>query len=322
MNKQRMILDADTGIDDAIALLYALLSPEIQVEGITTCFGNIDVEQATDNTLRLLKLAGLENDIPVAKGAAHPLVRTDVRFSEHVHGHNGIGGAELPASNQQVIRQSAAEYIVEMAHKYPGEITLVTLARMTNLALALELDPGIAGMFKQVVVMGGSVLVPGNVSPVAEANFAGDAEAAAAVFQSGMPLTIVGLDVTLQTLLTRHQLGYLLEHAPAAKQPMVAFLRDSLEHYFRFYQEANHLIGACPMHDLLAVLVAENPSLVTTQNLHAFIATEGEQVAGMVVTDRRAKPHVGRPVDFCLGVDGERAISRMMALFLSEYPVA
>ncbi|WP_138495489.1 nucleoside hydrolase [Paenibacillus pinistramenti] len=318
MIQQRMILDADTGIDDAAALLYALLSPQIKVEGITTCFGNIDVEQATDNTLRLLKLAGLEHEIPVAKGAAHPLARTEVRFSEHVHGQNGIGGVILPPSDQQVIRQTAAEYIVSMVNEHPGEITLVTLARMTNLAQALELDPGIAGKFRKIVVMGGNVLVPGNVTPVAEANFAGDPEAAAYVFRSGAPLTVVGLDVTLKTLLTRRQLGYLLEHAPAGKQPLVTFLRDSLEHYFRFYQEVNHLIGACPMHDLLAVLVAENPSLVQIQRLHAFIAAEGEHVAGMVVTDRRARPHIGQPADFCMDVDGERAMNAMMAVFLSD----
>lgn len=316
--KLRMIVDADTGIDDAIAILYALYSPDIRLEGITTSFGNAGVEQTTDNTLRLLKLAGFEHQIPVASGADKPLNRPALHFSRHVHGDNGLGGAELPPAGQQPVSSQAAEFIVSAVNAAPGEITLVTLACLTNLANAIKLDPGIVGKFKQVVVMGGSVLVPGNRTPVAEANFASDPDAAAFVFESGMPLRVVGLDVTLKTLLTRRQLAYLLEHAPSGKQAAIRFMRDSLEFYFRFYQSSNHLVDACPMHDLLAVLAAENPSLVKIQTLPAFIATEGEYTAGMVVADRRARPSVGKPVDFCLEVDAERAMNAMLAVFLKQ----
>lgn len=316
MIQTRMILDVDTGIDDAIAILYACVSSEIKVEGITTCFGNIDVEQATDNTLRLIKLAGVNYDIPVAAGAAKPLVRPFPGSTVHVHGENGIGGAILAPTPQKQLEQSAAEFIVSMVNENPGEITLVTLARLTNLAQAIEIDPTIIGKFKSVVIMGGNIHAPGNVSPVAEANLIGDPEAAAYVFESGLPITVVGLDVTMKTLFTRVQLDYLLAKAPVDKLPLVEFMRDSLEHYFTFYQEVNNLIGACPMHDLLAVLVAINPSLVTKQTFHATVATEGIYTAGMVVTDRRAKPIVGKPVEFCMDVDAVRAMNQMMAIFL------
>ncbi|WP_219837303.1 nucleoside hydrolase [Paenibacillus sp. R14(2021)] len=318
MNKTRMIIDVDTGIDDAIAILYAVLAPDIHVEGITTCFGNIDVDQATDNTLRLLKLARANFEIPVAVGASKPLKRDFPGSAEHVHGKNGIGGAVLAKSEQQPIRQSAAEFIVSTVNDNPGEITIVTLARMTNLAHAIQLDPGIITKIKEVVVMGGNVFVPGNITPVAEANLAGDPEAAAYAFASGLPITAVGLDVTLKTLLTKAHVQYMLTHAPAGKQPLVAFMRDSLEHYFDFYQEVSHLIGACPMHDLLAVMVAADPSLVKKQTLLAVIETEGLHTSGMVVTDRRAVPVVGNPIDFCVDVESERALNAMMALFLRE----
>ncbi|QAY65995.1 nucleoside hydrolase [Paenibacillus protaetiae] len=312
----RMIIDADTGIDDALAILYAIYAKEIQLEGITTTFGNTDVEQATDNTLRLIKLCNPGYEIPVAKGAAGPLKRDYEGPVVAVHGHNGIGDAIIPKSEQQPLAMSAAEFLVSKANENPGEITLVMVGRMTNLALALQLDPSIAGKFKKVVIMGGTVLAPGNVTPVSEANLWGDPEAAAVVFESDVPLTVVGLDVTMKTRLTYEHLHLLDRQAPAEHKQLVQFLHDSLRVYFNFYRESNYFAESCPLHDPLAVLVAINPSLVQIQTFKATIDCGNGATAGMIVTDRRARASLGRDVQFCMEVDADRAVGQMLSAWL------
>ncbi|AJY77572.1 nucleoside hydrolase [Paenibacillus beijingensis] len=311
-----ILLDVDTGIDDSVAILYALNALNIRVEGICTGFGNTDVGQATDNTLRLIKLANPDYDIPVAPGAAGPLQRRWSGPVVHVHGNNGIGNAELPASSQQPLQQSAADFIVRKANEQPGEITLVTLGRLTNLALALEKDPSIGTKIKKVVMMGGTVAAPGNVTPVCEANFHGDPEAAARVLKSDLPLTIVGLDVTMKTRLTARHLELLARNAGPDKRELIAYLQTALSYYFNYYTQVNDFIGACPLHDPLALLVAVDPSLVKMQTLKADIECEGRFTAGMVVTDQRTHPSIGRDVQVCLEVDSERAVNKLVAAFL------
>ncbi|MCM3625792.1 nucleoside hydrolase [Paenibacillus glycanilyticus] len=315
--KTRIILDVDTGIDDALAVLYALLSPDIHVEGLTTGFGNIHVEQATENTLRLIKLANCGYEVPVAAGAAGPLQRDYAGPVPHIHGHNGIGDAKLAPTEQQPLKESAAEFIVRKAHELPGELVVVTVGRMTNLALAVAMDPSIASKIRNVVVMGGTVFAPGNVTPVSEANLWGDPEAAQQVFRSELPLTIVGLDVTLQTRLSRTHLDQLRRLAPEDKQPIVDFLHTALEKYFTFYLEQNQYLGECPMHDPLAVLVAVNPSLVNTRVMRADIDCGHGLTAGMIITDRRVNPQVGREITFCLEVDADQALRQMLSVFLA-----
>ncbi|MCK9861381.1 nucleoside hydrolase [Paenibacillus sp. ATY16] len=315
--KTRIILDVDTGIDDALAILYALLSPEIHVEGLTTGFGNINVEQATENTLRLIKLANCGYEVPVAAGASGPLKREYAGPVPHIHGYNGIGDAEIPPTEQRPLKESAAEFIVRKAHELPGELVVITVGRMTNLALALSLDPSISGKIRQVVVMGGTVFAPGNVTPVSEANLWGDPEAAQQVFRSEVPLTIVGLDVTLETRLSKGHLAQLRQLAPDNKRPIVDFLHTSLEKYFDFYLQTNQYLGECPMHDPLAVLVAVNPSLVNTRVMHADIDCGHDLTAGMIITDRRVIPAVGREITFCLEVDADRALRQMLSVFLA-----
>ena len=169
MNQSKMIIDADTGIDDALAILAALKSGKADIAGITTVFGNIPVEMATDNTLRLLKLAGFENAIPVSQGASRPLAR-GVEFATHVHGKNGIGDVELPASSQTAVEEPADDFIVRTAAELGGELVIVSLGRLTNVARALRKDPELPSKVKHLYVMGGAVRVPGNVTQVAEAN--------------------------------------------------------------------------------------------------------------------------------------------------------
>lgn len=317
-DRKRLLLDVDTGIDDALAILYALLSPHIKVEGITTGFGNIDVVQATENTLRVIQLADCAYQVPVASGAAGPLERVFHGAVPHIHGHNGIGDAVLPEAEQKPVSECAADFIIRKVEESPGELTLVTVGRLTNLALALQKEPSIASKFKQVVIMGGTVFAPGNVTPVSEANLHGDPEAAAIVFESVLPITVVGLDVTQKTRLTRKHLEVLSREVPAHKEKIVAFMKESLERYFAFYEFSNHFIGECPMHDPLAVLVAVHPSLVQMETMNAVIDCGSGLTAGMIITDRRVRSIVGRPVDFCLEVDVEQAIAELLSVFTRE----
>lgn len=314
-NKYRLLLDVDTGIDDALAILYALLSPEIKVEGITTGFGNTDVDQATENTLRVIQVANCGYEVPVAKGAAGPLKRVFPGGVPHIHGNNGIGDAILPATDQLPVDETAAQFIVRKVNENPGELTLVTVGRLTNLALALQLDPSIATKFKKVVVMGGTVFNPGNITPVSEANLYGDPEAAAYVFESETPLTMVGLDVTHQTRLTKAHMAYLSREVAQNKREVLSFLEAALERYFDFYAVSNGFDGECSMHDPLAVIVAINPSLVKIETLNAVVDCGTGYTAGMIITDRRVNSIVGRPVDFCLEVDQEKAIAQLLSVF-------
>lgn len=314
-NINRMLLDVDTGIDDALAILYALLSPAIKVEGITTGFGNTDVDQATENTLRVIQAANCGYEVPVAKGAAGPLKRIFPGAVPHIHGHNGIGDAVLPPSRTQALEESAAAFIVRKVNESPGELTLVTVGRLTNLALALELDPSIAFKFKKVVIMGGTVFAPGNITPVSEANLYGDPEAAAQVFESTLPITVVGLDVTQQTRLTKQHLSDLSRDVAPTKREVFDFMNAALRIYFDFYSFSNDFDGECPMHDPLAVIVAVNPSLVRTETIPAAIDCGDGYTAGMIITDRRVRAAVGRPVEFCLEVDQEKAIAELLSIF-------
>ncbi|MDQ8735333.1 nucleoside hydrolase [Paenibacillus sp. LHD-38] len=192
---------------------------------------------------------------------------------------------------------------------------LVTVGRLTNLALALQLDPSISSKFKKVVIMGGTVFAPGNITPVSEANLYGDPEAAALVFESDLPITIVGLDVTQQTRLTKSHMQYLSREVAADKREIFNFLDAALECYFDFYAFSNHFEGECPMHDPLAVIVAVNPTLVHVETMNAVVDCGIGFTAGMIITDRRVRSVVGRPVDICLEVDKEKAIAELLSVF-------
>ncbi|QSF46742.1 nucleoside hydrolase [Paenibacillus tianjinensis] len=316
MSKTRIIIDCDTGIDDALAILYALRAPDVVVEGITTVFGNIGVEQAADNTLRLLALARPEAEIPVALGASRALVRELRGFSQHVHGENGIGDVQLPPSSQRLISETAAEFIVRLADDNPGEIVLVTLGRLTNLSLALDLDPALKGKLKKVVVMGGTIFKPGNVTPVAEANLWGDPEAADRVFTSGLPVLMVGLDVTLKTLITTEHLELLKRYGREDNQAIIEFMDHSLQHYFKFYRDANYVINGAPLHDPLALMAALHPDLLTCRQMKVRVEHQGEHTSGMVVADLRAQPRIGEFIEVAVDVDAERAVGVFLSAFM------
>ena len=192
-----VIIDADPGTDDAMAILLALNSPELDVKAITVVPGNVTAEAGLENALRLVALAG-RCDIPVSGGAQHPL-KQKLITAEFWHGRNGLADIELPASKCRADPRFGPDLIIELVHKHPHQITLVPIGPETNIALALSKDPSIAGLVKDVVIMGGSIS-GGNVNAVAEANIYGDPEAAQIVFNAGWPITMVGLDVGDRTL--------------------------------------------------------------------------------------------------------------------------
>ena len=316
MPKERILIDADTGFDVALAILYAIRSPKLHVEGITTVFGNTSAEQAADNTLRLLAFVRPGYEIPVAVGAAAPLARKLDHLSTHVHGANGMGNVELPPSAQKPLDESGAAYIVRKANEEPGVLTLVTLASMTNLALALELDPALPSKLKRIVAMGGAIHVPGNVTPVAEANFYKDPESADRVLTSGLPVVLVGLDVTLKTRISQRNLDYLNRFGQEEAKGIITFMESVLQHYFRFYQGSNHFFGEAPLHDPLAVMILARPELVTRREMKVRVECEGTFTSGMVVADLRVHPREGWPVEVCVDVQGERAVGEFLSVFL------
>ncbi|WP_067931176.1 nucleoside hydrolase [Alicyclobacillus kakegawensis] len=300
----KVILDVDTGVDDALAILYALADPDIELLGITTCFGNVDVDTATENTLAVLHLAGAR--VPVYRGSAAPLLREWEGPVPWIHGDNGIGGARRPAHGRSAEAMDAMSFIREAVRRHPGEVTLVPVARMTNLAKAFAFDPELPGLVRRVVMMGGAAACPGNVTPVAEANIWGDPEAAQMVFASGVPITMVGLDVTMQARLTQAHLDTLTDSVPYA-----SLLREAVGFYMNAYQRAQQSQEAwCALHDPLAVAMVSDPTLCRTERRHVAVETEGRLTAGMTVVDWRPAAPAAANADVCVSLDSARFLAR------------
>ena len=232
----KIFIDCDTGIDDSIALLFALKRPDIEIVGITTSCGNTTARQAAENTLRIIKLSGFSGHIPVAAGAEKPLVGEYDGPVVDVHGDNGIGNMELPETDQKPEEEDAADMIIRMVHENPHELTLVTLGRMTNIALALEKDPELPKLVKNMVAMGGSVYACGNVTPVCEANIAGDPEAADKVLLAGFDLTMVGLDVTTKVCLSSDYIEKLKKYCAEGNEAIVRYISGALDYYYGYYR--------------------------------------------------------------------------------------
>lgn len=293
---KHVILDVDTGIDDAMAIAYAVHSPELNVLGITTGFGNVSADEATRNTLQVLNLLG-KPDIPVVQGAEMPFRREITKHRAYaVHGQDGLGNINLPLIEVPSSSEHASDFIISMIKNHPHEITLITVGTQTNLAMALEKDPTIVDLVKQVVIMGGAVTVPGNVTPAAEANFYADADAADYVLSSGLPITLVGLDVTMQTLLRRETLEVWRNRGTEAT---VAF-STMCSFYMDFYHSFNPNLGGCALHDPLAVGVAIDPAFVKTQTMKVTVSTERENLG-----QSTGVPALNG-IEVCLEVDTER----------------
>ncbi|MCW1966646.1 MAG: nucleoside hydrolase [Anaerolineae bacterium] len=300
----KIIFDTDPGVDDAMALLFALKSPEIEVLGLTTVFGNSNVEATTRNALNLLDFAG-RPDIPVAKGAGVPLVIPPHPTGEFVHGDDAMGNIGWHAQtnpNMHVVEQHAAQFIVEQVMSNPGQITLVPVGPLTNLALALQLEPRIAKHVKEVVMMGGSVLHAGNVSPLAEANVHNDPHAAALVFRAEWPITMAGLDVTEAVQMNA---AYFDELAAGGNR-FGGFIRRVVAFYQQFHVDWYGMPdGEVHTHDPSAIAYLIDPSIYVGQQWPVTVPTDGPAI-GATIADRRLRFWQSPKVNCLMQVDGDR----------------
>ena len=299
-----MIIDVDTGIDDAMAIFYAVRRPGIKLEALTTTFGNTDTALATTNTLRMLELLG-RPEIPVAKGVPRSLVHPYVRRADHVHGSNAIGDVELPAPKIVATDEHASDLIIRMAKENPGEITLCPVGPVTNVALALAKAPEIARLIRKVVIMGSTIFHPGiqgPTAPMVDANFANDPEAAHIVLRSGADITLVGMDVTMTTLFSTENMDEVAREGDEAARTLMRMTAFYVNAYRRMYPG----IRGCGLHDPLAVAVAEDSN--SGQN-RAHVRRRGAAWRAQPRTDDRRSTSDGRSAAQCACVHGHRPSS-------------
>lgn len=271
----RIIVDADPGIDDALALYYLRAQPDTEIVAIGTVHGNVPVAQSTANALRLVERLGL--NVPVAMGAAKPLAQP-LMTAEDVHGEDGLGGFAGDTPTTACTDESAAEQLARLARAHPGELNLLAIGPLTNVALALQIEPRLPQLLGNVTIMGGALNVPGNITSYAEANFWHDPEAADLVLQAHFEdLTIVGLDVTMAS----HAPGEWLDALPQDN-----YARQFLRFYADFYESFLGRTGFVP-HDPLAAAIMLQPDLATYVEDRFAIELTGRYTRGALVADQR-----------------------------------
>ncbi|QYH19577.1 nucleoside hydrolase [Corynebacterium aquatimens] len=305
---RKLILDVDTGIDDALAIAYALGSEELELIGITGTYGNVLVPTGTRNALAILELFG-RTDIPVFAGPDHARAKDSfevLEISEFIHGINGIGEAVIPDAKRQVEETSAVDFMVESVREHGDDLVIVPVGPLTTVAAAMEADEHFAAN-AHIVNMGGALTVPGNVSPWAEANINQDPEAADMVFRGVGDITMIGLDATLQTLLTTEE---------TAKWEALGtvggdFLAAATNYYIKAYETTAPYLGGCGLHDPLAVGVAVDPTLVTTIDINMKTDTEGA-TRGRTIGDETRLNDPVKTAHVAVGVDVQRFLAEFM----------
>lgn len=300
----KLIIDTDPGIDDAMAIALAHAMPEIDLIGLTACFGNTFAPQSSRNARYLCDLLGFT--VPVAEGAALPYGETEYTPSANAHGPEGLGDLETVPQIGQNVDETAAQFLVRMAADHKGELVVCAVAPLTNIADALALDPAFATNIKELVIMGGAYKHNGNITPYAEANIFHDAKAADAVFAADMPIKMIGLDATMLTLLTPHDFHELAVAAPK--------IGGFIEHISKFYLEFYRSVGVtsgCPMHDATAVLACTHPEKFTFEHVGLRVILDGDEIGQTVADPSRPKVHVAVSVEGKWAVDlfKERVIS-------------
>ena len=276
MNKQPMLLDCDTGVDDAVAILLTKYLNTLELKAATTVAGNVEVEHTTRNTLQVLELAGMEH-IPVYRGAEKPLLCEAVT-AHHVHGQNGLNDMTLPKPKREAETLPAWDAIYEYAKKYEGELVVVAIGPLTNLALAIAKYKELPKLLKRIVIMGGAA-VGGNVTPSAEFNVYDDPEAADMVFTCGAPLYMCGLDVTMRAYLSAEE----LDEIAALGSKQAVFTRDVMQGILKFYR--TYKLSGVAFHDPVTVLYADDDSYFQTDFAGVRVETKGRLTRGKTVTD-------------------------------------
>jgi inosine-uridine nucleoside N-ribohydrolase len=303
----RILIDTDPGIDDAMAIFYALASPELEVVGLTTVFGNCHTDLCTTNALRLLDIGG-RTDIPVSQGATRPLAmpyRGPVAF---VHGDDGQGNVDLPPSTRTAVGTPAPQFIIDSVLAEPDELTIVLLGPFTNMAIAMLMQPDITSLVKQIVVMGGAAFTSGNASPASEANVLNDPEAADIVFGADCPIVMAGLDVTHQINMTSDDLTR-LSSIPGARSGHLAAI---MPHYANFYRERNHVDGIF-VHDSTTISYLLAPELFGWKELPIRVDTghsvcRGRTLPALRDSDDEGPWHGRRAVRILTDVDARAVI--------------
>ena len=258
--RKRILMDTDPGIDDSLAILLALAAPEVSLEGLSVVHGNCSLEQATINSLSILELAGASH-IPVARGCELPLVQPSLLAPE-THGNTGLGYAKLPEPHTQPIHQHGSDFLIEKIMSNPGEITLVALGPLTNVALAIRQEPRLVQSIKELIIMGGAIRHEGNTTALAEFNTYVDPHAAYIVYHAGIPTTLVPLDVSYRCILTQPDVDRLLQ----IDSPLTRFIADTTRFYMEFHDEYQGVEG-CVINDPLALALTFAPQLCTYQYL-------------------------------------------------------
>lgn len=278
-NPSPIVLDCDTGVDDALAILY-LIGAGAEIVAAGSVHGNVTADLAANNTLRVLELVG-RADVPVAVGAARPLAQP-LATAGWIHGEDGLGNTHQSPPRGTPVSVSAAEQLANLARKRPGELTVVATGPLTNLALALMIEPKLPQLVNRVVIMGGVVDRPGNVSPYAEANIFHDPEAADLVFGAGWAITMVGLDVTMSVLLE----GRWLEQIERSSSAVCMFASAILQHYLSLHEQWLGVRG-CALHDPMAAAIALDADLATYRHLPVHVELRGERTRGATLCDMR-----------------------------------
>lgn len=306
----RILIDTDPGVDDALAILLAMKSPELRIEAITTVSGNVHVDQATDNLLRILGLLDLSEYPVLAKGESQPLVKPLVK-AEHVHGEDGLGNISrlcqsdgnprYPLAKCNISSLSGVDLILEMVARFPDELVLVALGPLTNISKAIQKDREHMQKLKSIVLMGGVFTEYGNVTTNAEFNVFVDPHAAQEVFNSGVPIHIAPLDVTHQVALTGERLN--TEVQEGRSDIISRFLKESTQACMEFYREHVGFYGL-HIHDALPIGMLTHPQFFQSVDTYVQVETEGKLTSGMTVADLRRERKIENPnASVCIEVD-------------------
>ncbi|KAI3936129.1 hypothetical protein MKW92_033703 [Papaver armeniacum] len=314
----KIIIDTDPGVDDSMAILMAFQTPELDILGLTTIFGNVTTKDATRNALILCEIAG-RTDVPVAEGSLEPLKGGAPRICDFVHGSDGMGNLSLPSPKGKKDEKSAVEFLVDKISEFPGEISILALGPLTNLALAVKSDASFASKVKRIVVLGGSFFASGNVNPAAEANIYGDPEAADIVFTSGANIDVVGINVTTQCTLTDEDLSDLRE----SKGRHAQFLSDMCKFYRDWHVKSDGLCGIF-LHDPVSFVALVRPDLFTYKKGVVRVETQGICI-GHTLMDQGLKtwnssnPWTGySPISVAWTVDVDSVVSYIKDLLMKQ----
>jgi purine nucleosidase len=302
---KKVIIDCDPGVDDATALILAMNYPGFEILGITTVFGNAYLDQTTKNALTIVELS--KKNIPVYKGAEKPLRKPLDAPPDFIHGKDGLGNTHQPDPTINFQAKPAAQFIVDMARAYPGQVTIIAVGRLTNLADAIKIDSNVTGNIKEVVLMGGDLHVPGNVNPVAEANVEGDPDAADIVFTAPWKVTMIGLDVTTKIKLNDD----ILLRIKNKNEQYGPFLFAITRFYLNFYKTVNHLTGGFYVHDPSAVMYLINPDIFKLIRGPVRVVTDGIAIGETIMPaydyQLQLPPWKGKPfINAAVEVDSKK----------------